>query len=604
MTSSALPPLPNLLRRLWRQLDRRRHSQVVLLLALMLIAALTEVFSLGAVLPFIGVLIAPDKVFRYPVVHQLADLYHLQAGEALLLPLTVIFIVSAALAGGIRLLLLWANTRLTVTVGSELATQTLRRTLYQPYAMHAASNSSAVINAIILKSHYVVNGVLMPTLLLIGSSILLLAIIAILVAIDAWVALIAATVIGSSYGVMTRLTKKRLKHNSEVITLSSDQELKILQESLGGIRDVLLDGTQSLYCHLFSRADLQVRYSQCSSAFIAGMPRFVMEAFGMGLIAIVAYVLSKRPDGMATALPILGTLALGAQRLLPALQQLYSAWANIVGHWAALDETLNLLEQPIPDEAVQPGPPPLEFHHEIRFDNVIFQYEPDAPRVLNRINLVIPKGARIGIVGSTGSGKSTLLDLLVGLLDPTEGQILVDGQRISGNRRRAWQRAVAHVPQSIYLADATVAENIAFGVVPDEIDMDRVRQSAKQAQITDYIESGSKGYGTLVGERGVRLSGGQRQRIGIARALYKQARVLIFDEATSALDSATEKAVIDAIESIDRDVTIVMIAHRLTTVQRCDTIIELECGRVVAQGAYYDLLASRPNFRHLAGVNR
>jgi len=249
---------------------------------------------------------------------------------------------------------------------------------------------------------------------------------------------------------------------------------------------------------------------------------------------------------------------------------------------------------------MQPAPAPLPFKDAIRFDDVRFHYISDGPWVLGGINLTIPKGANVGFVGSTGSGKSTMLDLLMGLLTPTKGALLVDGEPVKGNRLRAWQRTIAHVPQSIYLADTTLAENIAFGVPPGDIDLDRVKQAARQAQIASFIESRSEGYNAFVGERGIRLSGGQRQRIGIARALYKQASVLVFDEATSALDNATEQSVMDSIEGLGSDLTILLIAHRLTTVQRCDIIVELENGRVVAQGTYEQLLECSPSFRSAA----
>jgi ATP-binding cassette subfamily B protein len=254
----------------------------------------------------------------------------------------------------------------------------------------------------------------------------------------------------------------------------------------------------------------------------------------------------------------------------------------------------------VPADAHLPIPAPLSFGDAIRFESVCFRYGSDGPWVLDGLSLAIPKGARIGFVGTTGSGKSTTLDLLMGLLEPASGQILVDGAPVNGERRRAWQRTIAHVPQSIYLADTTVAENIAFGVPREAIDPERVRQAARQAQIAEFIESRPDGYQAFVGERGIRLSGGQRQRIGIARALYKQATVLVFDEATSALDNATEQAVMDAIENLDRELTILIIAHRLSTVQRCDTIIELEHGRVVAQGSYEQLLERSPSFRRMA----
>jgi ABC-type multidrug transport system fused ATPase/permease subunit len=261
---------------------------------------------------------------------------------------------------------------------------------------------------------------------------------------------------------------------------------------------------------------------------------------------------------------------------------------------------LELLDQPLPGYAGQPAPAPLAFRQSIVFDHVSFRHSGNGDWALEDINLVIPKGARVGFVGSTGSGKSTLLDLLMLLLEPTSGKILVDMQEVAGEeRRRAWQRNIAHVPQSIYLADTTLAENIAFGVLPGDTDMDRVRKSARQAQIDRFIESRAEGYNALAGERGIRLSGGERQRIGIARALYKNASVLVFDEATSALDNSTEQALMDAINGLDRELTILLIAHRLSTVQSCDLIIELASGRIVAQGTFSQLKEHSPSFRQM-----
>ncbi|MDE3156203.1 MAG: ATP-binding cassette domain-containing protein, partial [Acidobacteriota bacterium] len=259
-----------------------------------------------------------------------------------------------------------------------------------------------------------------------------------------------------------------------------------------------------------------------------------------------------------------------------------------------------LLDQPLSPELIGPPPPPLDFTEAIRFDAVRFRYTNDGPWVLDDVNLTIPFRSRFGIVGATGSGKSTMLDLVMGLLTPTEGNLLVDGEPVTGRRVRAWRQAIAHVPQSIYLADTTLAENIAFGVPRSKIDMDRVRRAARQAQIADFIEQSAGGYDLRVGERGVRLSGGQRQRIGIARALYKEAKVLVFDEATSALDSTTELGVMDAIKGLAGDFTILLIAHRLTTVKHCERIVELRQGRVVAQGTYDELLQNSSSFRQMA----
>jgi ATP-binding cassette, subfamily B, bacterial PglK len=347
-----------------------------------------------------------------------------------------------------------------------------------------------------------------------------------------------------------------------------------------------------------------LRRAQGDNVFIAQSPRYAMEALGMMLIAALAYGLSRQDGVVATTLPILGALALGAQRLLPALQQGFGAWASIAGSQASLADTITLIDQPLPAEMLQAAPAPLPFREAIRMRAVRFRYTDTGPWVLDGLDLIIPKGARVGLVGGTGSGKSTTLDLLMGLLSPTEGEVVIDGEPLRGSRIRAWQRTIAHVPQSINLADTTVAQNIAFGVPREAIDMQRVQQAAQQAQIAEFIESGPRAYDAFVGERGIRLSGGQRQRIGIARALYKRASVLVLDEATSALDNATERSVMDGIEALHRDLTILIIAHRLTTVRRCHTIVELQYGRVVAQDSYEKLLECSQSFRHMALASR
>lgn len=588
----------NLMVRIWHHLSRRRKLQFGLLLGLMLISAFAEIVSLGAVLPFLGILISPERVFNHPLVANLVKALGITSADQLVLPLTIAFVTAAMMAGAIRMFVLWVSARLAYASGTDLSIDVYQRTLYQPYSVHLARNSSEVISGATSKVGHTVT-VLTLFVLLISSAVSLLAIIGTLIAIDPVVALVAAGGFGLSYGLVTGLTRRQLKLNSQKIASEQSQVIKALQEGLGGIRDVLLDGTQSVYCNIYSKADYPLKRAMASNLFIAGSPRFAMEALGITLIAALAYGLSNQPGGIATALPTLGALALGTQRLLPALQQAYSSWSGIVGSRASLVDTIELLDQPLSAEALRTDIVPLHFQDFMRFDNVRFRYNNEGPWVLDSLNLTIPKGTRVGFVGSTGSGKSTTLDLLMGLLYPTEGEFLVDGQPIGGNNVRAWQQTIAHVPQSIFLADSTIAENIAFGVPRDAIDLERVMQVAHRAQIDDFIESQPKGYNAFVGERGIRLSGGQRQRIGIARALYKQASVLVFDEATSALDNATEQSVMRSIEGLSHDLTILIIAHRLTTVQHCDIIVELEHGRVVAQGTYEQLCESSSSFREM-----
>ncbi len=581
--------ITTLLKRLWYHISPRRRAQFAFLLALTVVSSLAEVVSLGAVLPFIGIIIQPEKVLAFPLLGSVVQVLGIKKGEELVLPLTIGFATAALVAGGLRLLLLWVSIRLGNATGADLSIEVYRRTLYQPYNVHIARSSSEIISGITQKVG-TATGVLISLVAVFTSTSLFAAIMFTLLAIDPMVAIIAAVSFGSAYGIIAWLTRRRLMHNSHSIAVEQTQVVKALQEGLGAIRDVLLDGTQKVYCNIYRIAISKLQRAGGENAFINQAPRYAMEALGMALIASFVLALSNRSGGVAAALPTLGMLALGAQRLLPLMQQLYGNWSVVAGSKAALSDVLALLDQPLPAQASQPEPEPLVLKNSIRFENVSFKYNSSAPWVLDGINLTIHKGARVGIIGSTGSGKSTILDLLMGLLEPTKGHILVDDQPIKLAYQRAWQRTVAHVPQSIYLADTTIAENIAFGIPPNQIDLGRVRSSAKQARIAEFIESRPDAYSAIVGERGVRLSGGQRQRIGIARALYKQASVLIFDEATSALDTETEQAVMQAIEGLSKDLTLLIVAHRLTTIKGCDQIIELTNGSIKLIGTYSEFL--------------
>jgi len=310
----------------------------------------------------------------------------------------------------------------------------------------------------------------------------------------------------------------------------------------------------------------------------------------MTLIATLAYVMTQQEGGMVTAIPILGALALGAQRLLPVLQQAYSSYSIIKGSKSSFEDVLKLLDQPLPEYADKPLSKPISFEQEIKLTNLSFRYTKDSPWVLKNINLSLEKGSSIGFIGVTGSGKSTLLDIVMGLLPATNGDLIIDQQSINGQNRRAWQAHIAHVPQNVYLSDSTIEENIAFGVEKKYIDHQRVREAAQQSQIADLIEQWKEGYQTFVGEQGVRLSGGQRQRIGIARALYKKANILIFDEATSALDNETEGEIMKEINALDQEITILIIAHRLTTLKNCNKIVKLGKNYIISTGSYQEMI--------------
>jgi len=584
------PTLPELLARLWRHISSRRRRQFGFLLVLMLIASFSEILSIGAVLPFLGVLTTPERVFEHSLAQPFIQILGLTEPAQLLLPLTIIFGLAAVVAGVMRLLLLWASTRLSFAIGADLSMSIYRRTLYQPYEIHVARNSSGVINGIWSKAKGVIGGVIMPVLTLISASVMLIVILIAMLSVEPLIALATFGGFGLIYVSIIRITRIKKIRNSKTIAHESTQVVKTLQEGLGGIRDVLIDGSQEAYCHIYHKADLPMRRAQGSIHIIANSPRFGMEALGMLLIAVLAYTLAQEADGVAKAIPILGALALGAQRLLPVMQSSYAAWTSIQGVQVSLQDTLDLLDQPFPDYANQPAAKPLPFQQQIKLNQLSFRYSPQSAWVLRNLDLNIAKGSRIGIIGATGSGKSTLLDIVMGLLRPSEGSIEIDGQPVTIENHRAWQAHIAHVPQDIFLADSTIEENIAFSIPKDQIDHERVRQAAQQAQIADSIDTWPKQYQTFVGERGVRLSGGQRQRIGIARALYKQADVIIFDEATSALDNETEQGIMQAIEGLSTELTILIIAHRLSTLRNCTQIVELGSCGILRTGSYQNIV--------------
>jgi ABC-type multidrug transport system fused ATPase/permease subunit len=415
-----------------------------------------------------------------------------------------------------------------------------------------------------------------------AAAFIALVLVAALIYVDPFTASIAAVAFSLLYLAVSAFTRPRLASNSESIRTAYEERVRIVQESIGGIRDVIVDGSQRVYVDAFARVSRRYSVSVASTAFIAAAPRFVIEAAGMAMVAVVSLLIIDREGGLASAIPLLGAIALGAQRLLPLLQQVYHGWASVSGHRSAVSEVLQLLRLNPSEEATDVASiKPLPLRDKISLERVNFSYPGRQQPVLEQVSLEIRRGSIVGIIGKTGSGKSTLGDLIMALIEPTEGHIAVDGVPLTGAARLRWRREIAHVPQAIFLADTTIAQNIAFGVLPERVDGARVRAAAATAQVHEFVTSLPEGYLTRVGERGIRLSGGQRQRLGIARAIYKGSPVLVLDEATSALDDVTEAAVMEALETLGEEGrTIIVIAHRLSTLARCDLLVRLENGRL------------------------
>jgi ABC-type multidrug transport system fused ATPase/permease subunit len=568
-------PLTNVLARLWAHIDRRRRIHSCILLALIIINSFAEVISIGALLPFLAVITAPSLVFEHPEAQFFIQWLEINSPEQLLLPLTCVFIIAVTIAGLLRILVLWGGIRLSNLIGSDIGAEIYKRTLYQPYSVHLARNSSEIIDGITARARSVA-GIFSSLFTIVTSCLILLSIMIVLFVINPNVAIVTFGGFGVLYWLIITYSRNKLAKNSEQVAAESTRLTKTIQEGLGSIRDVLIDGSQELYCRDFRKADLRMRQAAGNTTFIGQCPRHCLEILGVSLVALLALFMASRSGGTGSAVPILGVVAFGAQRMLPAMNQAFSCWSVIQGNRASLVITLDLLDQPLPLRGELGSAESMPFLKGIEVANVSFRYKCEGECILKKMNFSIPKGAKVGIRGRTGCGKSTLVDVIMGLLIPTEGGIRVDGRKVSAENLRSWQNHIAHVPQSIFLADASIEENIALGRSDREIDCRKVREVARHAQISKDIDSWIAQYATVIGERGIRLSGGQRQRIGIARALYKDVDVLILDEATSALDEETESAIMNMIDELSGTKTIIIIAHRLSTLRKCTHIIDLE----------------------------
>lgn len=564
--------------------------QFTFLLVMMLFGALAEVATLGAVVPFISLLARPELALEFPALQRFFLYFGWNEPTQLAAPMTVAFLVIVLVSATIRVFLIWLSKKFVYALGYDLGVQLYSNIMRQPYRFHISQNTSETIAAI-TKVQIVVNRVIKPLIQALVSIILSIGIVLALLFVDPLIAIVCGVGFGSIYFLAGKVFKRHLSRNSVIISSSQGKRVKAVQEGLGGIRDILLDGNQAFYIKEFSKIDYRLRNAQANNAFLGESPRYVVESLSIALIVLIAYGLSIGEGGLIEALPILAAIAIGAQRIMPLIQQIYQGWAALSGNKNVLSDVVNSLELGQNNDLVNQSKEPLHFNNNIELDNVSFRYNCSAKvSVLQNISLKISKGSKVGFVGKTGSGKSTLLDVIMGLLEPTSGVIKVDGEPLTSRNRYRWFSKVAHVPQNIYLTDGTIAENIAFGISKESIDTEKIRSVAQLAEISDYIETLPDAYETQVGERGVRLSGGQCQRIGIARALYKNAEILVLDEASSALDSSTEEAVMRNIEQYASNLTVLMIAHRLETLKHCDAVVGLEGGTISKINNYQESL--------------
>ena len=560
--------------RLYRLLTPHYRRKLAFTLLLMLAGAAAEIVTLGAVLPFLALVVDPEGATIPAAYRGLLSWF----GGSPVVAASVTLIIAAVVAAAVRLWLARATQTFALSLGHYLAAVVFGRTLGLPYSEHARRHSSYTINAV----HQIdraVSGLLLPAMQGVIAAVLALCIVAMLVLIHPGAAVAGAAATILTYLVISRMTRPHLTRNSVILARTSLERTRTVQEGLGGIRDIILGRSLPHFESRFRAADLQFRTAQADNMFIAGAPRFLVEAAAIVAIVLVTLWFSLQPGGFTKAIPIVGALALGGQRLLPLMQQIFNGWSQVQGNRHALRDSMDIIERPYDLNPAPAGSGTLPFERSLEFSNVGYSH-PEDRFSLRNISFRIGQGEHVAIAGPTGAGKSTLVDLMMGLLEAETGDILVDGRTIRGPQGRAtWQAEIAHVPQSVYLVDDSIEANIAFPWQPSEVDLRSMTAAIEAAQLQPLIETLPQGLNTMVGEHGVRLSGGQRQRIGIARALIRRPRLLVLDEATSALDEETEEKVFDALRETP-GLTVVTVAHRASTLARADRLLRMEAGAI------------------------
>lgn len=492
-------------------------------------------------------------------------------------------------------LVTWATIKFARTVGYSLSSRLFETYVWQRYPFFLQRNSTELTKNLLNETGNVTSGIVKPLMEMIVEGFLSLAIVIFLVLVNPIVAAIAALILGGAYALiflwfrraLSRAGKRRVQRNRERFRLSGD--------AFGAIKEIKLRGLESSYTKRFSFIARRFENAKAAVQVMSRLPKFVLEALAFGGILVIALVIFANEQGTEMILPTISAYAFAGYRLMPSLQKFFSAITNIKGNQASLSVVKDEFRV---GESFAPPPPAeaLPFQERVQLDHITFTYDEAARPALHDVSFSIHKNTTVGIAGPTGCGKTTLVDVILCLLSPESGRIVVDGEPLTEEKQRAWQKNFGYVPQYIYLSDTSIRKNIAFGVPEDEIDEERVKFAAQLANLHGFVQSLELGYETTLGERGVRISGGQRQRVGIARALYHDPEIIVFDEATSALDSNTEQAVMEAIANLMHKKTIIMIAHRLSTLRECDNIVVLNEGTVDASGTYADLKGYHPHF--------
>jgi ABC-type multidrug transport system fused ATPase/permease subunit len=592
-------------RKLLDMLTARERRNFHLLMGLLLVVGLLETAGVASILPFMAVLSEPERIEGSRYLSQLYDVFGFTSTDSFLIFLGIGTFLVVVFGIGARILSIYAILHFSNMRSYTLSSRLLRGYLNQPYAWFLNHHSADLGKTVLSEVDSVVNQSLIPAMKMISNIIIAVLITGLLVALQPMVALGAAGVLLASYAVIYLTARRLLARYGRVRYDSNAARYRTAQEATGGIKDVKLLGLEESYLRRFRTPAERLAHANTVRGVVGEAPRYLLQgiAFG-GILLVILALLIAGSGSLGAILPVLAVYAFAGLRLLPALQQVYAQMTSVRFNQTAFNALHRDILEIRANEETRHRPKdhaPLHLRDTLELKDVRYAY-PKADRpALRGLSLTIRANTTVGIVGGTGAGKTTAVDLILGLLEVQEGEIRVDGTPLTPANLRAWQKSIGYVPQAIFLTDDTVAANIAFGLTPDQIDRAAVERAARIAELHDFVmEELPQGYETPVGERGVRLSGGQRQRIGIARALYHDPDVLIMDEATSALDNLTERAVMDAVHNLGQAKTIVLIAHRLSTVQACDTIFMLEQGRLVAEGRYDELMDKSGKFRKMA----
>jgi ABC-type multidrug transport system fused ATPase/permease subunit len=584
--------------------ERRRFGWLIVMA---LVNGVLQAAGLLAILPFLRIVADPAIIQETPLLQALFEGLGFDSERGFLIFAGAAAFAVLLLSSLFQAATMYRMTRFSTLSSYSLSWRLLQGYLMQPYVWTLGRNTADLGKAALSEVEVVLRESIMPAIemMMVLSAILFVA--GVLCVMEPMVALGALAIIGGAYLAIYWGVRRRLETLGAARVESNRARFKIAQEATGGMKEVKIQGLETSLLTQFRVPARRMAEVQAEGLLISLLPRYALEtvAFG-GLILLILMLLGRGTGGLEAVLPTLGLVALAGLKLFPTTQQLYRLVTMLRRGGPALEALLADLEETRAARSAAsrdagPGPEPLGLQQAITLRGVTFAY-PDTQRsALHGLDLEIAAQSVVGLVGGTGAGKTTVVDVILGLLEPQEGQLLIDGQPVTAANRRAWQRSIGYVPQQIFLTDDSVAANIAFGLPPEQIDHAAVQAAARIAALHDFItEELPKGYETLVGERGVRLSGGQRQRIGIARALYHNPDVLILDEATSALDTITEEAVMEAVHNLGGAKTIIMIAHRLSTVEDCDCIHLLDQGRVAASGTYAELVAGNASFRRMA----